>query len=64
MDTAPAARGGRAARPAPAEPLRDGAVPVVLDGEVCSPGELGGDDGPAVRSNGNQSSIRLVKEAQ
>ena len=31
------------------EPLLERAVPVVLDGEVCPPGELGGDDGPAVR---------------
>uniref|UniRef100_A0A8R7P5X3 Uncharacterized protein n=1 Tax=Triticum urartu TaxID=4572 RepID=A0A8R7P5X3_TRIUA len=31
------------------------AVPVVLDGEVRPPGELGGDDGPAVRSNADRS---------
>jgi hypothetical protein len=34
-------------------------VPVVLDGEVCSSRELGGNDGPAVRSNCNQRKIRL-----
>lgn len=50
------AAGAAAAAPRRAgEPLLERAVPVVLDGEIRPPGELGGDDGPAVRSNANRS---------
>lgn len=40
----PAAGGGASRR---GEPLLERAVPVVLDGEVRSPGELRGNDRPA-----------------